>query len=159
MPAAEIAAAVTGIRSVLEITKAMMNLRDEEAFRNKSIELQSVVLETLEKAIEAREEQSEQSERIRALEAEVASLKNWDAEKQKYELKKSGEGSVSYMLKKEHRGSEPPHWLCPNCFSKGQKSFLAASGAQRGRGWTYKCSGCTSEASCYHMPQWDQTPV
>jgi hypothetical protein len=83
MPAAEIAAAVTGIRSVLEITKAMINLRDEEAFRNKSIELQGVVLETLEKAIEAREEQSDQLERIRALEAEVASLKNWDAEKQK----------------------------------------------------------------------------
>ena len=154
MPAAEIAAAVTGIRSVLEITKAMINLRDEEAFRNKSIELQGVVLETLEKAIEAREEQSDQLERIRALEAEVASLKNWDAEKQKYELRKSGEGSVSYMLKKEHRGSEPPHWLCPNCFTKGEKAFLFGIGTQKGRSWVYKCVRCNAEPAMDGDPKW-----
>jgi hypothetical protein len=81
MPAAEITAALTGIRSALDITKAMINLRDAEAFRSKSIELQGVVLETLEKAIAAREAQTEQSDRIRALEAEGTNLKNWDAEK------------------------------------------------------------------------------
>jgi hypothetical protein len=61
MPAAEITAALTGIRSALDITKAMINLRDAEAFRSKSIELQGVMLETLEKAIAAREAQTEQS--------------------------------------------------------------------------------------------------
>jgi hypothetical protein len=54
MPVAEIAAAVTGVRSALDITKAMVGLRDAEAFRAKSIELQTVVLEALDKAIEAR---------------------------------------------------------------------------------------------------------
>jgi hypothetical protein len=53
MPAAEIAAAVT-VRSALEIAKAMVGLRDAEAFRAKSIELQTVILESLDKAIEAR---------------------------------------------------------------------------------------------------------
>jgi hypothetical protein len=156
MPAAEIAAAVTGLRSAYEIAKAMVNLRDEEAFRNKSIELQGVVLDTLDKAIEAREEQAKQLDRIRILEAEVASLKNWDAEKQNYELKNSGEGSVAYMLKKEHRGSEPPHWLCPNCFAQGKKSFLNPTGGSLGRAWIYKCSGCNSQSGCDHRPQWDQ---
>jgi hypothetical protein len=77
----------------------------------KSIELQGVVLETLEKAIAAREAQTEQSDRIRALETEVTSLKNWDAEKQIYELKKYGDGSVTYMQKPDKRASEPAHWL------------------------------------------------
>jgi hypothetical protein len=158
MPAAEIAAAITGIRSALDITKAMVGLRDAEAFRNKSIELQSVVLDTFEKAIAAREAQAEQVDRIRALEAEVTSLKSWDAEKQNYELKKSGDSSVAYMLKPNKRGSEPPHWLCPNCFSKGQKSFLnPASTLNVGRGFSFKCGTCSTTSVCYMAPSWDQT--
>ena len=94
MPVAEIAAAVTGMRAALDITKAMVGLRDAEAFRAKSIELQSVVFDAFEKAIEAREAHTAQAERIRSLEAEVAHLKAWDAEKQNYELKNIGEGSV-----------------------------------------------------------------
>jgi hypothetical protein len=134
MPAAEITAALTGIRSALDITKAMVNLRDAEAFRSKSIELQGVVLETLEKAIAAREAQTEQSDRIRSLEAEVASLKSWDAEKQCYELKSIGQGVVARILKPEARGAEPPHCLCPNCFEQGKKSFLQnANKVERGR--------------------------
>jgi hypothetical protein len=134
----------------------MVGLRDAEAFRAKSIELQGVVLETLEKAIAAREAQTEQGDRISALEAEVTSLKSWDAEKQNYELKKSGDASVAYMLKPEARGTKPPHWLCPNCFSGGKKSFLNPLGTQVGRGWVYKCSSCSASPSCWHAPRWDE---
>ena len=83
MAAGEIAAAVTGIRAALDITKAMVGLRDAEAFRAKSIELQAVVLDAFEKAIEARETYSTQADRIRELEAEVTDLKTWNAEKQR----------------------------------------------------------------------------
>jgi hypothetical protein len=142
MPVAEIAAAVTGIRSALDITKAMVGLRDAEAFRTKSIELQSVVLEALEKAIEARESYAAQSDRIRALEAEVAQLKAWDAEKQRYDLKSIGQGAVAYILKLEARAGQTPHWLCPNCFAKGQKAFLQSTNSiARGR-LLVACNGC-----------------
>ena len=154
MVVAEIAASVTSIRAALDITKAMVGLRDAESFRAKSIELQGVVLEAFEKAIEAREAHSAQADRIRALEAEVADLKAWGAEKQDYELKPIGEGAVAYMLKPDKRGAEPPHWLCPNCFSKGQKSFLNPTGAHAGRGWIYKCDNCGAKPSCTHMPVW-----
>jgi len=154
MVVAEISAGVTSLRAALDITKAMVGLRDAEAFRAKSIELQGVVLEALDKAIDSREAYAAQSERIGALEAEVASLKAWDAEKQNYELKRIGEGSVAYMLKPDKRGTEPPHWLCPNCYSKGQKSFLNPTGAQVRRSWIYKCGSCGTQPSCNHMPDW-----
>jgi hypothetical protein len=54
MPVAEIAAGITSLRAALDITKAMIGLRDAEAFRTESIQLQGVVLEALEKSIEAR---------------------------------------------------------------------------------------------------------
>jgi len=156
MPVAEIAAAITGIRSAFDITKAMADLRDAEAFRAKSIELQGVVLGALEKAIEARETQAEQGDRIRALEAEVAGLKAWDAEKQNYELKPNYAGAVAYMLKPEACGSEPPHWLCPNCFANRKKSFLLPTGRAGNihRG-TYKCGTCNTESVMCEKPKWD----
>jgi hypothetical protein len=142
MPVAEIAAAVTGIRSALDITKAMVGLRDAEAFRAKSIELQGVVLEALDKAIEARESHAAQGDRIRALEAEVANLKAWDTEKQRYNLKSIGQGAVAYILKPEERSGETPHWLCPNCFAKGQKAFLQNTGRIERARVIVGCNSC-----------------
>lgn len=154
MAAAEIAAAVTGIRAALDITKAMIGLRDAEAFRAKSIELQAVVLDAFDKAIEAREAHSAQADRIRALETEVANLKGWDAERQKYELKRVAWNNVAYMLKKDERGTEPPHWLCPNCFAKDEKTFLVGAGEQKGRSWVYKCFRCKAEQAMDGDPRW-----
>ena len=153
MPVAEIAAAVTGIRAALDITKAMVGLRDAEAFRTKSIELQGVVLDAFEKAIEAREAYAVQAERIRALETEVADLKAWDTEKQRYELKSiGGGGSVAYILKPDARGTETPHWLCPNCFTNGKKSFFQASGGMSGRAWVFECGSCRSKVGATADP-------
>jgi hypothetical protein len=154
MPLAEISAALTSLRAAFDLTKAMVGLRDAEVFRSKSIELQGVVLEALEKSIEAREAYATQADRIRALEAEVARLKNWDAEKQNYELKHIGSGSMAYMLKPDKRGTEPPHWLCPTCFAKGEKSFLNAMGKSAGRGWLYHCTGCDAHRAAHHSPAW-----
>jgi hypothetical protein len=85
MPVAEIGAAITSLNATLNIAKAMVGLRDAEAFRTKSIELQGLILDSLSKSIEAREAYSAQLDRVRTLETEVANLKAWDAEKQKYD--------------------------------------------------------------------------
>jgi len=154
MVAAEISAGVTSLRAALDITKAMIGLRDAEAFRSKSIELQQAIMDALTQGIDAREAYAAQLDRVRALEAEVARLKAWNAEKQDYELKPIGEGSVAYMLKPDKRGSEPPHWLCPNCYTKGKKEMLNPTGAHPGRSWIYKCSGCGAQPACDHMPAW-----
>ena len=147
MPIAEISAGLTSLRAALDITKAMIGLRDAEAFRAKSIELQGLILESLDKAIESREAYSTQLDRIRALETEVTNLKDWNAEKKNYELKPSGEGAVAYMLKPDKRGSEPPHWLCPTCFENGKKSHLQFSAKMSGFGSVYRCAGCDSHVT------------
>jgi hypothetical protein len=154
MPIAEITAAVTSLNATMQIAKAMVGLRDAEAFRAKSIEMQQTILDALDNGIAAREAYVAQLDRIRALEADVTRLKSWDAEKQNYEMKKCGPGSVAYMLKPEVRGTHPPYWLCPTCFSNGQKSFLASTGMQQGREWVYKCTTCKAAPGCYHMPEW-----
>jgi hypothetical protein len=154
MVVAEISAGITSLRATLDIAKAMVGLRDAEAFRAKSIELEEIILRALHSGIEAREAYSQQLDSIRALEAEVARLKAWDAEKQNYELKDIGAGSVAYMLKPAARGSEPPHWLCPTCFAQGKKAFLQAIGTQQGRAWLFRCQGCDHLVAAGDSPMW-----
>jgi hypothetical protein len=152
--AAEVFAAVTSLRSALDVTKAMIGLRDAEAFRSKSIELQNLILEALEKGIEAREAYAAQLDRVRALEAEVANLKEWDTEKSHYELKIVGiAGSLAYMLNRHMRGTGPPHWLCPDCFAQRKKAFFQG---QRTRGpyRVHVCAGCKSEILASGPPKW-----
>jgi hypothetical protein len=125
MPAAEIAAAITGIRSALDVTKAMIGLRDAEAFRAKSLELQGLILESLDKAIEAREAYAAQLDEIRA-------------------LKSVGTGATVYVLKPDERGTEPPHWLCPNCFVQRKKSFFQSTREIEKGHLIFRCIGCKS---------------
>jgi hypothetical protein len=135
MPVGEITAAITSVNAALNIAKAMMGLRDAEMMRSKSIDLQAAILDSLGKAIEAKEAEAAQSDKIRALEAEIAKLKAWDGEEEKYELKKLHMGAMAYMLKPDARGAEPAHWLCPNCFANKKKAFfqpLPTAGYRRG---------------------------
>jgi hypothetical protein len=155
--AAEVFAAITSLRSALEVTKAMIGLRDAEAFRLKSIELQGIILEALEKGIEAREAHSAQLDQVRALEAEVAALKAWGGDKQKYELKPNFGGAVVYMLKPDARGTEPAHWLCPQCFANSKKGFLLPKDHEGGIHRIYRCSDCKTDRYMYGKPKWDDT--
>jgi hypothetical protein len=149
MPVGEIAAGITSLNAALSIAKAMVGMRDAEAFRTKAAELQGVLLEALEKAIAAREAQAEQLERVRALEAEMADLKAWGSEKENYELKKIGGGAVAYMLKPSARGSEPPHWLCPNCYTNGKKGFFQITQPE-----LFRCMACGGKLACEDFPRW-----
>jgi hypothetical protein len=142
MPVAEVAFGITSLRAAADIVKAMIGLRDAEAFRAKSIEMQTVILESLNEAIEAREAYSAQADRIRVLEEEVARLKAWDAEKQRYELKAVGPGAVVYVLKPEARGSNPPYWLCPTCFHQGKRTFFQNEMNMVLRRLTFTCPAC-----------------
>lgn len=154
MPLAEIAAGVTSLRATLEVAKMMVGLRDAESFRAKSIELQETILRALDSGIEAREAYAKQLDAVSALEAEVASLKAWDAEKKKYELKTIGYGPVAYMLKPEARGPEPPHWLCPNCYAKGEKAFFQPNGQRSGRESMFVCARCKGVIAVAGVPKW-----
>ena len=161
MPLAEIAAAITGTKASIDLAKAMIDLRDSSAFMTKSIELQTALLETLGQSIAARETQSLQLDQIRALETEVAKLKGWEAEKQTYELVTLTRGSLAFMLKPSARGSSPPHWLCPNCFANGKKSFFLPSVNKSGFSEMFQCAPCGSQiyVKAREHPAWQDQPA
>jgi hypothetical protein len=153
MPAAEITAAITTIRSAYDLTKAMIATRDAKLLANGARDLQMMLSEAIGKFLEAQQAQVAQLEEIASLKAEIAKFRDWEAEKQQYELQDVGTGAFAYMKKPEVRGSEPPHWLCPTCFENRKKSFFQFSTSSYA-GDIYRCKGCDGHISTNSKPAW-----
>lgn len=116
-------------------------------------EIEAHLADAIGKFLAAQQAQMAQLETIEALKAEVAKLKGWAAEKEKYELKTVGSGIVAYMNKPSARGTEPPHWLCPTCFENGKKSPYLFS-VRSTRGSVYRCKGCDGHVVTNNEPEW-----
>jgi hypothetical protein len=154
MPAAEIAAGITSAGAAYDLTKAMLKSRDAKILADGTRDLQSHLGDIIGKFLEAQQAQMTQLEEIAALKAEIKKFSDWDAEKQRYELKSAGHGVTAYMLKPEVRGTEPPHWLCPTCFEKGKKAYFQFSTTMNGRGSVYRCKGCEGHMTTNNEPAW-----
>lgn len=140
---AAIAGLMSSLNAALNIGKAAMDLRDGAAVQSKIIDLNRQIFSALDSAIATKSEHLTMLDRIRELEQEIAKLRTWDGEKQRYELKDVYLGATAYALKPSDQSGEPPHWLCTACYSKAQKSILQpAKPSRSGRYWT--CPACTN---------------
>jgi cell division protein FtsB len=116
--------AITGLKAAADIAIAFNNLRTMTEVQAKAIELQGVILNAQSSALAAQGEQFALVQRIRDLEKEIADVKAWHEEKQRYALAPSKDGFIVYALKRERSNTEPPHWICTNCYEDGRKSIL-----------------------------------
>jgi hypothetical protein len=119
-----IAAALGSLDALKNIAQAMIGLRDTQALQAKIIEFNGQLIDTQAKVFSVNQERTALVERIRDLEQKLADLEAWETEKQRYELKSIGAGSFARALKPEAQGSEPPHYICANCYENHQKSIL-----------------------------------
>jgi hypothetical protein len=119
-----IAAMMSALKGASDITQAMIGLRDAQALQTKVIELNTRILAAQSSAFAAGDERSTLIERIGTLEEEVASLKAWEAEKQRYELQRLPPGVFVYALKNGMERGEPPHRLCATCYQRDKKRIL-----------------------------------
>jgi DNA-directed RNA polymerase subunit RPC12/RpoP len=67
-------------------------------------------------------------EKVVALKAELAQLEQSYRDFERYELKAVAPGYVVYALRKIPGCTEPPHWICPQCRAKGEKSVMHPGG-------------------------------
>ncbi len=141
----ELAALLSSLNTAKDIAKTMVGLRDGAAFQAKVLEFQSAILDANGRVFTANEERSALIETIRDLEQKVAAAEAWAAEKQRYELKELGNGTMAYAVKESMRAGEPPHWICANCYADGKKSHLQPEIKPPGRTEVYVCHRCSSE--------------
>ncbi len=119
-----IAEAVTSLKTASDIAKTLIGLRDTQAIQSKVAELNGIILSAQSSALAAQSNQFALLDRIRCLEKEIADLEAWDREKERYQLKDAGNGSLAYILKENAGGAEPSHQICAACYQHARKSIL-----------------------------------
>jgi predicted nuclease with TOPRIM domain len=108
-----IAQALGALKAMKDIAEATIGLHNAVAFRERQIEFQGKIIDAQNALSALQEERTTLIETIREREEEIARLKAWEAEKQKYELQDVGHGAFAYVRKTDAEPAEPPHWLCP----------------------------------------------
>lgn len=163
---AEISAGLGSLKAAKDLIQAMNGMQTGAAINDVKLTLQGHMLDAQQSLFAAQEAQSTSAGRIRELEQQIVALKDWSAEKQRYELHDVGRGAMAYVPKLGMENGEPPHWLCVRCFGQGQKSLMQFKGngvgnitsAQRGQDTTFACDVCRSsfQVSFRTHPKSDQ---
>jgi hypothetical protein len=148
-----VSAISNSLNMALNISKAMLGIRDQAMIQEKVVELTSQIIAAQQGAITANSAQSSLLERIRELEEELVKLKTWETEKKRYALRQIWESAFAYMPKAGMEDSEPPHWLCHTCYQQARKSFLTSSSVT-GRDSIWSCASCptTMRIPSYFYP-------
>jgi hypothetical protein len=140
----------TSLNTAVNIAKAMMDVRDATAVQGKVFELQRAIIDAQQSVFAANAERSALIEEIREAKAQIVRLEAWEAEKQRYELKDVGAGSLAYVVKETMRSGEPPHQICAACYQHGRKSILQPKAV--GHDKTLNCSECKAQIFTGLMP-------
>ncbi len=148
----EIIAAANSLKAAGQIAIGLIDLKSEAEVHAKAIELNQKILAAQSELFAAQATQTALVDRVRDLEGQIASMKNWDAQKQRYKLAAPSPGCMVYALQKSMSGGETPHYLCAACFQKDQPSILQGKEGRPlkpGMGMvhaSYCCPVCGSEA-------------
>lgn len=112
--------------------------------QSRTSELYGLILNAQTQTMEAQLKHRALLDQISDLENEVARLKAWNTNKERYELKMPVEGTFVYALKRNPGASEPAHWICAKCYEDNRKSILQLIDAP-GRRATINCMQCNSQ--------------
>lgn len=142
-----ISSGLTALNAIKDITQTIIGLRDSAAFETKRAELTTKLIEAHSSVLETYEARTAAIKRVEELEKEIAELKDWETEKQRYELKPLSEQRAvfAYALKPDAQPPEPAHWICPTCYQRGKKRILHPETRSPGRAEVYVCHECGSD--------------
>lgn len=126
---------LSALKTALDVAKGLKGIDD-------AVRVNAAVIELQENILAAQEAQATLVKRVGELEAEVARLKAWDGEKQRYQLTNVGSGVLAYALKDGMENGEPPHQLCTSCFQAGFKSMLNKQTWNPGLASVLICNDC-----------------
>jgi hypothetical protein len=131
---AEMSSGLDAIKAALDVAKGLNDIGD-------SVVRNAAIATLTEKILAAQEMQSALLDQVRKLEAEVTRLKDWEADRKRYQLAELAPGIVALAIKEAMRNGEPFHHLCADCAANGRKFYLQPAG--QGEFYeTYKCNGC-----------------
>jgi hypothetical protein len=125
-------AVITSVKTAMDITRAMISVRDTAKIQTMQADLQRTLLEALEYAVTAKSGQLDLISRAEALEKENARLVEWNAREGEYKLEEIPTGAFAYVSQPTGDSGATEVWLCPNCFESKQRAVLQYAGRSKG---------------------------
>ncbi|MGV8939072.1 MAG: hypothetical protein ACOH2J_18280 [Allorhizobium sp.] len=152
------------LKSVADLAKSIKEVggRDEpgskeiidaaaEALRDKVSELHDKYLELQQAALSMVESNASLVEKNRTLNEELAQLKKFDADRERYERVSLTLNTFAYRERGLHGSADTQPLLCPNCFDAHKKSYLSFK-EYAPRSNEMKCTSCGTSV---HVPRDD----
>ena len=132
----------TAAQTVLTATEIGKNLK--QVFRGAEVDVaggKQLVLELLDKLIDAKAAQVEIHEAVLALQREIEQRDQFETDLSRYVLQDTGRGATVYRLKSDDSSGEPPHSICPACVANRKKAILQPA---TGRANCLTCPVCNA---------------
>ena len=136
---------MTGIASataVFDMAGAITNIKNKSEIAQAVLDIQRSALETQRALGEAEVRHAADQRHVKELEAVIEGHRHWEAEKAKYDLADTGDGSYAYKIRSESNSSTATRWYCPHCWESGRKSVMKKERITNGRGETLVCHPC-----------------
>lgn len=148
MDMASIQAAVMSLKAAADIASGLIKLKTASEIQAKVAELNAEIISAQTSALAANSEQFALLKKVRDLEEEVARVKAWEAEKERYELHEHTAGIFTRRLKASMQSGEPMHEICANCYETQRKSPLQTQRGERHTTVLF-CPACKTGLSFY----------
>lgn len=141
-----IEATVSTVGQASQIVGALLKQRDKAMIAEAVAQLNELLLSAQGQALSAQKEQFALTQTKGDLEKRVLQLENWDADKDRYHLKRIHPGTFAYLLDKERvKPSEDVHLMCQPCADKGNKGVLQDASETKNGAMQYHCPLCRTK--------------
>ena len=124
-------AGLQSLKAAFDIGKALLNLSISAEVQDRIREMNEKILAAQESAIASRDYQSALLKQIGELEKQIADFEAWEAEardiqtRECWNIKSSHGNGVCFCAERRNPcRSEPPHFICANCYQERHKSIL-----------------------------------
>lgn len=152
----EIAAFVTALGHATNILKTAIQARDESKRREALTELMGALADLQAKHLAVIQNQQLLLEQNQSLQKKLAAYDKWEQEKVSYVLRQLPSGGLVYAFNPTQEATEPPHWICTNCYEDHHKCILQLAGAETGEAaYLWTCPRCKSKIIA--RGEWPQT--
>ena len=128
----EAVGAISGAKVALELAKGISSLKSETDKNQAIIDIQRVLLEIQEAALNDKQRISDLQDKNADLQKSIAREDDWQKIKARYRLTESSGGAFTYNLIDGLEGGEAPHRLCVTCFEDRVKSVLHVTAKAEG---------------------------
>lgn len=141
--ASELIVGLSAFKTMFDIAKSLKDMSD-------AVTRNAAVANLWEQILSTQARYAAAVQQISDLEKEVARFETWTADKQRYELKDVGLGSLAYAVKEGMRGTDPPHQICAACYQHGNKSILQPRDIKQEK--MLICSECKAQIKVADIP-------